>query len=275
MANPLNKSALVSVVIPCHNSDGTILRAFESILNQSLLPKEVIFIDDASSDSTPAFLSNWKKQYGDWVKVVILPSNQGAGSARNAGWDTATQPYIAFLDADDAWHPRKLEIQYNYMVKNPEIVLSGHGYNLISKGSGLPSWEVGQWKAVFVSRIKLVLSNQFITPSIMLKRLITERFVLGQRHMEDHRLWLNLAFGGAQIVKLSAPLAAIYKLPYGEAGLSNQLFLMERADIANIQYLYKCNYINRIQCLALIIYSIMKYLRRLFVSWILLRMKRG
>jgi glycosyltransferase involved in cell wall biosynthesis len=71
----------------------------------------VIVIDDASTDETLAKLMELRSRYGDgWIKVLRLGRNQGPATARNAGWMEAEKRYIAFIDADDAWHPRKIEI---------------------------------------------------------------------------------------------------------------------------------------------------------------------
>src|SRR5438309_8195778 len=109
------RTAPVSVIIPCYRCAATIERAMLSVAEQSVRPAEAILIDDASGDNTFAVMEKIRNKYGDWIRIVALPMNQGAAAARNAGWHAATQPYIAFLDADDAWHPRKIEIQYGYM----------------------------------------------------------------------------------------------------------------------------------------------------------------
>jgi glycosyltransferase involved in cell wall biosynthesis len=266
-----NKSALVSVLVPCFNASKTIERAFSSIINQTLLPQEVIFIDDGSSDSTLLLLRDFEKKYKGFVKVVSLKKNSGVATARNIGWNEATQPYLAFLDSDDAWHPSKLELQYHYMNQHPDVVLSGHDFEIISNQISLPCQKVMSFKTEPISTFRLMIANQFITPSVMLKRSIANRFDFNQRHMEDHRLWLDIAFNGGQIVKLKAPLAAIYKPSYGFSGLSSQLWLMERSDILNIKYFHKMRYINKYQFIFLLAFSLLKYVRRILMYLIFLR----
>src|SRR6185369_14935384 len=106
---------------------GTIERAVRSVAGQSRRPAELILVDDASGDGTGALLEGLRSRYGpDWIRIITLERNQGPGTARNVGWDAATSTYIAFLDADDAWHPRKIEIQCAWMDSHPEFAVTGH-----------------------------------------------------------------------------------------------------------------------------------------------------
>src|SRR5258706_14692588 len=103
---PAARLAPVSVVVPCYRCADTIERAVRSVAAQTLRPAEVILVDDGSPDGTGAALERLRERFGaDWIRIVRLPRNLGSASARNAGWELATQRYVAFLDSDDAWHP--------------------------------------------------------------------------------------------------------------------------------------------------------------------------
>src|SRR5690606_11478324 len=105
----------------------TVVRAVASVDAQTLLPAEVILVDDSSGDGTLNVLYSLQEKYTPgWIKVLALPENVGAGEARNAGWEMATQDYIAFLDADDSWHPQKIEIQYEWMRSHIDVSFTGH-----------------------------------------------------------------------------------------------------------------------------------------------------
>lgn len=265
----------ISVVIPCFRCTKTIWRAINSILRQTVQPVEVILVDDASGDETLNMLRDIEHQHSNLIKVLSLANNMGAGSARNAGWAAATQPYLAFLDADDAWHPQKLELQYAYMQQHPEIMLCGHARRILNHKDELPHWELpSHFESLDIVKWRLLFSNQFVTPSVMLRRNIQPRFVEKQRHMEDHMLWLTIVCGGGKATKLSAELAAIYKSPYGEAGLSSQIWSMGKSDLSNYRRLYRKGYINLAQELFLAIYSGLKFIRRLFIYWGYIRWKK-
>lgn len=264
----------VSVVIPCYRSARTIERAVASVAAQTVLPTEIFLIDDGSADDTRAVLHGLRSRHQPgWIRLVLLDQNVGAASARNAGWAVASQPYIAFLDADDAWHPRKIEIQYAYMTANPEVVLCGHGYRRL-KQNVLSDWTVVQGDAQHIRKWALMLSNQFVTPSVMVRRDVGQRFVEKQRYMEDHMLWLKIICSGGSVVKLSTELAAIYKDPFGVMGLSAQVWLMERGDLGNYRRLHMEKFITDYQFAALGIYSLLKYARRLLIYGGYLRWKK-
>lgn len=117
----------VSVVIPCYRCSDVIERAVTSVWEQTLRPAEVILVDDCSGDGTVDTLYALQKKFPpNWIKVIELEQNSGPGEARNAGWAAASHSYVAFLDADDSWHPQKIEIQYSWMIEHPDVVLTGH-----------------------------------------------------------------------------------------------------------------------------------------------------
>ncbi len=87
-------------------------------------------------------------------------------------------------------------------------------------------------------------------------------------------LWLRVVCAGARVVKLPSELAAIYKDPFGVTGLSSRVWLMERSDLGNYKRLYDDQSINVIQLVILVIYSMLKYLRRLMIYSAYLRWKK-
>lgn len=93
-----------AVVIPAFNAMATVATSVESALAQTLPAQEVIAVDDGSTDDTLAALA----QFEDRV-TLIRQENRGAASARNAGVRAARADFVAFLDADDVYHPRRLE----------------------------------------------------------------------------------------------------------------------------------------------------------------------
>ena len=252
----------VTVVIPCFHCTKTIKRAVTSIALQTQKPAEVILVDDASGDDTLDLLREIEQQYSDWIKVIALAKNQGAASARNAGWSIATQPYIAFLDADDSWHPEKLRIQYEYMLNNPDVALCGHQCIWLRDDETLPVLPK-DFHATQISPRSLLFKNAFSTPTVMLRSDIPFRFQEGKRYAEDLLLWQQIAFSDLKVIRLESQLAYVHKSLYGESGLSSQLRGMEGEELSNFGVLYSAGKINFLLYILATLFSIIKFIKRL------------
>ena len=255
----INSKLDVSVVMPCYCCTETLDRAILSIFEQVMLPKELILVDDASGDGTLARLQDWRDRYPNFIRVIALSSNQGAGEARNAGWAISTGKYVAFLDADDSWHPKKLAIQYEYMQNNSDVCLSGHAHTLnvvLDKVSDTNttvqnfSW----WR--------LLASNPFVTPSVMVRQDVDARFKKGRRYMEDHLLWMELVLTQHKVVRLDIPLAILYKAQVGVSGLSSHMWAMTQADLSNYWQLYREGLLGFFSLLLFWLWAGLKFFRR-------------
>lgn len=102
---------LVSIIIPCYNGERFVAEAIESALAQTYPHKEVIVIDDGSTDNSLEVI----KSFGDKIRWETGP-NRGGCAARNRGIELARGELIQFLDADDLLHPQKLEKQVSFMI---------------------------------------------------------------------------------------------------------------------------------------------------------------
>ena len=110
----------VSVVIPAYNSSTTIEATLQSVFNQTFRDFEIVVVDDGSTDATRQILE--RLQATDSRLAVIHQSNSGVAIARNTGIKASKGAYIAFLDADDLWHPTKLEKQVAVLSQCPPDV---------------------------------------------------------------------------------------------------------------------------------------------------------
>jgi len=260
--------AEVSVIIPCYRCTETIERAVLSVAKQTLRPVEVILIDDCSGDDTLELLMRIQHDYTKgWIKVITQRANQGPGSARNAGWDVATQPYIAFLDSDDAWHPQKIEIQWLWMVAHPGVALTGHASKVISSDQEAADNPIPNCRAQFypISKHQHLLLNRFPTCSVMLKRNLSYRFIEGKRASEDFLLWCEIILDGYPAWRCDLPLAFLFKAEYGEQGLSGNLWMMEKGQLDSYSRLYVNKRLDFSSFCMLYAYSIAKYVRRVLV----------
>ena len=115
---------MVSVIVPTFNRKKTIIRAINSILNQTYIDVEIIVVDDCSTDDTQKVVNSLNSNK---IKYVKHDKNRGACAARNTGIKLAKGEYIAFLDSDDEWLPEKLEKQINFLKSNDaDIVFCSH-----------------------------------------------------------------------------------------------------------------------------------------------------
>lgn len=263
--------APVSVVIPCYNCANVVERAVYSVVTQTLPPQEIILVNDGSQDSTLDVLYTLQRNHdrGVLVKVVDLQKNHGPGYARNTGWDLASQPYIAFLDADDTWHPKKLEIQYNWMKTHPGVVLTGHDCIWIREGIGGEKQYMDLPSSFRVQRItrNLLWSNVLSTPSVMIRRDLPLRFKPGKRFSEDYLLWLEIVLRNMPAFKICLPLAFLYKAPYGAGGLSGKLWEMEKGELETYWSLYKEGLLPFWLSVVLSGFSLAKFVRRTILVW--------
>lgn len=267
--------APVSVIIPCYRCDQTIDRAVDSIVMQTMRPMEVIMVDDGNDGTTQKAIEQISKKAGDdiCIKIVRLERNSGSATARNEGWNRATQPYIAFLDADDSWHPRKIELQYKWMAANASVMLTGHGIMVLKKP--LPfHQEISYFNAKRVNKIKLLLANRFPTPTVMCRRDVPFRFTSGKRYSEDYLLWLSMALHGYPLYHYEKPLTYLFKAPFGEGGLSSQLWEMQKGQLDTYQRIYRKQLICYCSWLCLSFFSLIKFARRLIVWLLIIKRKK-
>lgn len=261
----MTEFAPISVVIPVHGHLDCIFRAIESVAVQTMLPVEVILVNDGGGKDAENLLGSICDKYeANWVKLINLPVNQGAAYSRNMGWDQAIGDYIAFLDADDAWHPEKIKNQYIYMMHNPLIDFSGHLHRV---ETSQPVWKNYAIRDSInpISKSKILLLNPFVTPSVMLKKSVSLRFNGAQRYSEDYRLWIALVFNNYRGVRLNSELGCIYKPSLSRAGLSSHLWKMECGELMSYISLPKFGMRYIPIALILIPYSLVKFLRRIFI----------
>lgn len=108
----------VSVILPVYNRAGYVKEAIQSVLDQSYAPKEVIVVDDGSTDATPDVI----RSFGDAI-TYVRQENTGAGAARNAGILRASEDFVSFIDSDDLWPSHKIERQVRAFDERPELDL--------------------------------------------------------------------------------------------------------------------------------------------------------
>lgn len=263
--SPTEQRAPVSVVIPCFRCGDTITRAVESVAAQTVMPEELILIDDSSGDETLSTLHDLKVAYpSGWIKLIEHDACKGPATARNSGWNSASQPYIAFLDSDDSWHPRKIELQYGWMSRHPEVVMSGHACGVVLEGNNASprSHDLLEFPCEPISMARLLMSNRFPTRSVMLNAGIDLRFHDGKRHSEDYLLWLQVCARYGSCALSPATLAYLYKNEYGDGGLSGDLWKMTKGELHTYRELARSGGVSQFGLAPLYLWCMVKHARR-------------
>lgn len=124
----MTNDKLVSIIIPVYNASRFLEETINSIQEQTYSNWEAIFIDDCSSDNSYDIIKQYQKN-DKRIKVIKNKINNGVAISRNNGIDYAKGEYLCFLDADDKWHPKKLEKQINFMQElNCEFSFTGYQF---------------------------------------------------------------------------------------------------------------------------------------------------
>jgi glycosyltransferase involved in cell wall biosynthesis len=158
----------VSVIVPCFNGARFLREAIDSALAQTYADVEVVVADDGSTDESVAIVAS----YGDRVRG-LRQRNAGPSAARNLALGAATGEYVALLDADDRYHPHKLERQVDLLRRRPEVGAVYCGWRLVdANGRELPERGWPQGEGDLLDR--LVLGNLFHPVSVVLRRRIVD-----------------------------------------------------------------------------------------------------
>lgn len=254
-------SPLISVIIPCYNNEDTIKETLESVISQSYCNLEIICIDDGSQDNTINILNKFKKKINEF-KLLINTRNRGPSYTRNRGISVAQGCYVAFLDADDYWHPQKIEIQFNIMKKqNWNFIGASFKKDLTISNKPVNTNEM-EYKSISFN--KLLFKNYFSTPSVLIKKNILLPFDNSQKYSEDYKLWLNILRNKhTRAGIITKPiLVGLNKESYGASGLSASIWSMEKYELKNYWDLLKKGHLLTLFAIP---YSILKHIRRLII----------
>ncbi|MBN2322575.1 MAG: glycosyltransferase family 2 protein [Spirochaetes bacterium] len=193
-----------SVIIPAYNRAGMLQKAVESVLSQSDPPLELIVVDDGSSDGTAQYIDSLES--GDLriagpdsethritIRCIRIP-HSGVSRARNAGIEASRGEWIAFLDSDDYWLPKKLGTQLVYLKKHPDLLICHTDEIWIKNGIRINQGKKHKKKEgwFFIESLDLCL----ISPSsVMIHRSVFDRvgrFDESFDAVEDYDLWLRI-----------------------------------------------------------------------------------
>jgi glycosyltransferase involved in cell wall biosynthesis len=181
---------LVSVIIPTFNRSSLVPEAVDSVFKQTFTDFELIVVDDGSNDDTSEVLTPYKDRL-----VYCFQKNRGVSGARNLGIQMAQGRWIAFLDSDDLWLPRKLETQTRFVSQNPGALICQTEEIWLRHGRRVNPQKKHQKFSgdVFAPSLRLCI----VSPSaVMIRKDLFEQvgfFDEGLPAGEDYDLWLRIS----------------------------------------------------------------------------------
>jgi len=255
---------MISIVIPLYNSQDIIERVLDSIKKQTRidLVKEILVVNDGSKDNSEQVVLQYAEKNKELPIRVISKENGGVSTARNRGITEATGEWVALEDSDDIWHPRKLELQWNYISKYPEIKAIGGNRDgeLIRFGQEI---EDGLYR---MTCLDYLIKNWPHTSTLVIHKDVFDEvgiFDETMTHAEDGDLFMRIAYKyGLYYTYESLENCGDGKATYGESGLSGDIEKMHIGVKRMLKKAKRLKYINIIQYLLLVGYEQIKYWRR-------------
>lgn len=256
---------MISVIIPAYNSKKVIAETIDSVLAQTRvdLIDEIIVVNDGSTDGTGDFV---RETYPNSIVSVLDKTNGGVSTARNEGIKRARNEWIALLDSDDVWLPKKIEKQWNQIGKNGQIKFIGCNRNTENLHYGTKIE-----KNIYKLSLNHILIKMWPhTSTALIHKSVFERvgyFNENQKYAEDGEFWIRIAMHyPLYYISESLEIAGGNKVSFGVSGLSANLKAMHEGTVNNIRTLYSNNEIKYIFYVCLKVYYYIKYIVRICIT---------
>lgn len=200
----MDKSPLVSIVIPTYNHAHYLIDALNSVFKQTYQNFEIIIIDNYSTDDTESVVQS----FGDpRVSYHKFRNNGLVAASRNKGINLSRGEWVAFLDSDDIWHPFKLSYELGGASESYDVIFSGmKDFKDEYPRLNVPAHP--DFKRV--TKFRFLAGNPIPNSSVICRVSVIKKFLLLERvdfiAVEDFDLWLRMAFSGVRIAKVNADL---------------------------------------------------------------------
>ena len=232
----------ISVIIPTYNRCDLLKRAINSVIKQTITPKEIIIVDNGSTDQTYQMVSSLFPEINYFIE-----KKRGVSAARNKGILESKSKWIAFLDSDDAWKPTKLEKQMEYSVFNEDkyrIIHTDETWYRNKKFLNQLKKHKKSGGNIFKNSLQLCC----ISPSsVVLKKQIFDDYGLFDENLEvceDYDMWIRIT-AKEEVGFLDSPLV----LKYGGHSdqLSKKFWGMDRFRIKSLEKNLKNEHFSKSQ----------------------------
>lgn len=224
------KTLKISVVMPAFNSEKTIRRAIDSILNQTFEDFELIVVNDNSTDGTKDIVKKYIKRNKN-VRLINNKTQMGVSGSLNKGFKYSNAQLIARMDADDYSDPRRLELQYETLNKNPKVAVVGADMKIVNEQGKLIFTRKYPTKSKDLKKVMFRYSP-FAHPVVLMKKDVFEKcggYDMDLKLCEDVDLWFRIGkdYDFASIPK--------YLLIYSQTMSSNTNKKLKNQEIMNLR----------------------------------------
>lgn len=228
---------LVSVIMPSYNAEGLIAQSIQSVIDQSYTDWELIVIDDCSKDATRQVVQSFVEK-DSRIKLISLEKNNGAPAApRNIGVRNSSGAWIAFLDADDIWHPQKLKLQIDAL-QTSNVDFCCTQMKDFTDDTLLTFDPVMEVALEQISFAKQQIKGRIPTSSVVVKKDLMLRFPFNEdiryKAVEDYHCWLRMHEEIGTTIKLCYPLLS-YRRIVGQISGSKK-YMLERMYMVHKEY---------------------------------------
>lgn len=212
----MDKKPIISVVIPAFNAEKYIAEAIESVLGQSYENFELLVVNDCSTDCTSTVVESFAF-HDKRVTLIDLPANKGGPAGpRNIGVLQARGRWIAFLDADDIWHPCKLQRQLDLLEKTGARFCSTQMVDFVDANQlSLSDASLDQYE--WVSFLSQLIKFRTPTSSVVVEKSLIERYPFNEsmnyKAREDLDCWLHCHEEIGRSVKITRPMMGYRIIP--------------------------------------------------------------
>ena len=259
---------LISVIIPMYNAEDTIYSTLSSIKSQTEGKFEIIIVNDGSTDNSLVEVYSFKKAHPELAIIIVDKMHEGVSATRNTGLRIATGEYIAFLDADDEWHPEKTTKQLTVLKEVPEADFVGCLYKPISVRALLKSFE--QLKQI--TSKDLLFKNFFQTSTVIMKRRVFDAVGYFEKTIsygEERHYFLRVSKAfPCLLMNENLINYGNGKRAFGQSGLSANLLQMEIGELKSLVYAYRVLDMPFATCCNAIIFSVLKFMRRICIVYV-------
>lgn len=235
----MNRTPLVSIVMPAYNSAAYIETTLNSVLNQTFDDWELLVVNDCSTDNTAELVEAYIVK-DSRIKLINLSENMGAPAGpRNIAIQKAQGRWIAFLDSDDIWHPEKLHRQINILQKTETKFCSTQMIDF--RGNDVPKLSDASEDCIeWISFIQQLVKNRTPTSSIVADRELLLRHPFNEsmsyKAREDFDCWLHCHEDHGKSVKIMAPMVG-YRIIEGQ--ISGRKWIMVKRHLHVLRN-YRC-----------------------------------